>query len=91
MGRWKSGFDVRPCARPVWGGYCHLIVARLITVAAAGPGGDPAKSLFLAVVAAAAATSEPVAEHGMIYVTALHVAATEARGCLYIGIGGRSS
>ena len=34
---------------------------------------DPAKNLFPAVVAAAAATAEPVAGHGMIYVT--------ARGC----------
>ena len=40
-------------------------------------------------MAVAAATAEPAAEHDVFYVTDLRVAATQARGCLYIGIGAR--
>ena len=98
MGSRKSGFDIRPCACPAWRScsrptiarlvVARLIVARLYAVAAASLGSHPAKSLLPLVVVAAASTT--AAGHVVIYVTALHVAATEARGCVYIGMGARS-
>ena len=90
MGRWKSGCDIRTCACPAWGGYSQPRCTRLYAIAAAGSGIDPAKSLVPVVVAVTAATAEPAAGHSVIYVTALHEAASEARGCLYIGIGVRA-
>ena len=64
MGRRKSGFDIRPCACPAWGGYSLLIVARH-AVAAAGTGSDLAKGPYPVVVTAAVAAAEPVTGHGV--------------------------
>ena len=85
MGRRKSGFDIRPCACPAWGGYSLLIVARH-AVAAAGTGSDLAKGPYPVVVTAAVAAAEPVTGHGVIYVTALHVDTREALVAFILGL-----